>query len=71
MDSVTRCQTIGAKEKKAPAYRVYIQCGIQTLHDYTEEQFEKIKRFYNLEQSGDSWRNKRGDIYAWKLDDNG
>lgn len=48
-------------------WTVYFQFGFHTIRHYTEETFEEVKKFYHLfETEKDRYRNKRGDIHAWK-----
>ena len=48
-------------------YQVYLAFGYHNIYDYTEEQFEGAKKFYKLFQLKDNlWGNKRGDIFAWR-----
>lgn len=48
-------------------YQVYLAFGYHNIHDYTEQQFDKVKKFYKLFQVKDNlWQNKRGDIFAWR-----
>lgn len=46
---------------------VYFQFGFHEIRHCTEEEFEKVKKFYHLfEGEKGEYRNKRGDIHAWR-----
>lgn len=48
-------------------WTVYFEFGFHSIRRYTEEEFEEIKEFYHLYKTDDGkYKNKRGNIYAWK-----
>lgn len=48
-------------------WTVYLQYGYHNIVTVSDDDFEKIKKFYRLfKAKDDTYTNKRGDIHAWK-----
>ena len=48
-------------------WEVYFAFGYHSIREYTDEEFEEVRKFYHLKQiENDRFINNRGDIHAWR-----
>ena len=48
-------------------WEVYFAFGFHEIRIFTDEEFETVKKFYNLTETKDGkFKNAHGDIHAWR-----